>query len=198
MAPLLFLRRILVLHAAAVRYDDRVVAIAGTSGVGKSTALFGCLRRGGGFITDDIAALHFGDSGHTIRVHAGAPGVRLWPDALTHYTVAPEGTEPLRPALDKRVVRVQTGAAEALPLTTLVILESRPHAMQCRRVAGREAFNAVRSQLHGPRMVNVIDRVTAFRQVATLAQHVPTFVLQRPDDLSAVDRVVDTILALSP
>jgi len=197
MPPLLFLRRTLVLHAAAVRVADRAIAIAGTSGVGKSTALFACLSRGARLVTDDVAAVRFSDAEAAIAVHPGAPIVKLWPDALGHYGVSDDHSEPIRPAATKRQVTAPV-AQDAIPLAALVILEAHLGAMQCRQVNGRAAFNAVRSQMHGPRMVLAIDRETAFRQVARVANQVPTFVLQRPDDLTAMERIADLILAVAP
>lgn len=47
-----------LLHAAALRAPDgRGVILAGSSGLGKTTLTLGLLRRGFGFLSDDIAAL---------------------------------------------------------------------------------------------------------------------------------------------
>ncbi len=59
-------------------------------------------------------------------------------------------------------------------------------------------MSASTAQLHGSRAVEVIDLAGAFRRIAAVADVVPTFILERPDDLSSVTQVVDEILAATP
>lgn len=196
MPPLLFLRRTFVLHAAAVRWGNGAIAIGGTSGVGKSTTLFECIRRGGGFVTDDVCALDVVEPRTNIRIQPGPPGIRLWPDTLDHYALSPDSFEPVRPAALKRLVTSFVAQAAPTPLTAVVMLVPSTKAeIDCTPVSGGDAFNTVRSMLYGPRMMYAIDRGAAFRKVATIANQVPTFVLRRSDDVSSVERVADAILA---
>jgi len=85
------------------------------------------------------------------------------------------------------------------PLRALVILlaSNQPEVVS-RRLTGQSAFLTIRAQLYGPTAVEGIDRAATFRHIAAVANLVPTFVVERPDDLASVGRVVDQILAVSP
>jgi hypothetical protein len=65
-----------VFHAAGVVLDDRVVAIVGGSGVGKTSIGLNLVLLGMSFFTDDVLALELRDRGVVCMPGAGAANVR--------------------------------------------------------------------------------------------------------------------------
>ena len=51
----------ILIHAAALSHDGRGLLVAGPSGYGKTTLALALIRRGFGFLSDDIAALSYTD-----------------------------------------------------------------------------------------------------------------------------------------
>ena len=70
-----------VLHASAVSFGGRGVALLGPSGIGKSTLCAGLVTTGYDFVADDGLVLREDGDGDWRCLH-GPPFLRLWPSAL--------------------------------------------------------------------------------------------------------------------
>jgi hypothetical protein len=64
-----------VVHAGAVGIDGGAIVLAGDSGAGKSTLVAALLRRGAGFLTDDVVALEPAADG--LLAHPGMASMSL-------------------------------------------------------------------------------------------------------------------------
>jgi len=79
---LLHQRGILLLHAGVLCRNARSIAIAGESGIGKSTiGAELCLGRGYSFVSDDVCAIDDID-GSRIRVLPSVPRLKMLPDTM--------------------------------------------------------------------------------------------------------------------
>jgi hypothetical protein len=74
-----------VVHAAAVEVGEECIAFAGSTGRGKSTLTAFFARNGHRFLSDDAVVLEAREDG--LRVHPGAPSLRLWSDS--HFALVP-------------------------------------------------------------------------------------------------------------
>ncbi|MDQ3569709.1 MAG: hypothetical protein M3450_12010 [Actinomycetota bacterium] len=110
------------LHASAVALGSHAVVITGPSGAGKSSLALNLLRRGAGFLADDVVALE--PDGDRLLAHPGpalisvrhAEARALGPEALAEV-----GSEVGR---DEREVRLRVdGRREALLLGGVYIIE---------------------------------------------------------------------------
>lgn len=101
----------LVLRGSVVEFAEHAVVFAGSSGAGKSTLAALLHRRGHRLLTDEIAVLRPAADGR-LHAHPGAAQINLWPDSLAHLGLAPGDWPRLRPALEKRAVRVAQGLAD--------------------------------------------------------------------------------------
>ncbi len=72
-------RGLTCLHGAVLALDDRVIALVGPAGAGKSTTSLGLVQRGATLISDDLVVLRERD-GRPV-VSAGAPRLRLPDDS---------------------------------------------------------------------------------------------------------------------
>ena len=103
------------LHGSAVEVDGRAILICGEAGAGKSTLAAALTAHGGRLISDDLSLLAPCAAGETPMLRPGRSAIRL---------VDPLADDPL----DKRLVQPVMTAQHEVPLTTLLLLRSRPIA----------------------------------------------------------------------
>lgn len=144
----------LALHACCVRVDDKAVAFAGESGVGKSTLAANLWTRGHSLLADDVTVVDMNAPGGPI-VLPSFPRVKLWRDSLEALGRTVESLEIVRPALDKyQLVVAQGFCAEPLPLAGLVQLERpRKTPSGLRQLAATEGLARLTMVLYRPRMM---------------------------------------------
>lgn len=102
----------LLLHAAGVCLGDRGLALAGTSGKGKSTLALRLVERGCRFVSNDRLLLRFSRGAH--RVHGVAKYPRVNPGTLLHH-----------PRLAALLTPEQRERFSALPEEQLWLLEHK-------------------------------------------------------------------------
>jgi hypothetical protein len=72
-------RGLTCLHASVVAIEDRVIALVGAKGAGKSTLALALARRGGRLLSDDVAAVSLHDG--VCGVAVGRAALRMRPDS---------------------------------------------------------------------------------------------------------------------
>jgi hypothetical protein len=88
MGLILHRRRLLPLHSNAVALYGRASAVAGASGVGKSTLAAWSARQGSRIVGDDFVALKA--AGNEVIAYPG-PRVRLWRQTMARFGLDSEG-----------------------------------------------------------------------------------------------------------
>jgi len=73
-------RRVLALHASAVKVGDRALLFVGKSGSGKSTTAMNFVENGHSLISDDLSVIKF--KSDEALVHSGYPGQKISKDIL--------------------------------------------------------------------------------------------------------------------
>lgn len=162
---LLWMRGAFVLHAAAaiVPGSDRAIAIAGSSGIGKSTIVDQLVRRGGELIADDSVAITFrGDepfasglpSGYFLRDQAGG---RI-------FQPVPKGQR-----------------RRHAPLAALLFLAHAAHpGFALARLSGLETVTKLLANRHRPRAAEAMQRqVRGLRDCAQIAHRIAAYDWQR-------------------
>jgi len=117
-------RRLLPLHASAVRVGDGAVAFLGDSGAGKSTLAAFLVKRGHRLVADDVCLLD-PDADAPHRVIPVAPWLKLWPTSLEALGREQDGLVRTFHDEDKYKLPIDAGARvseERLPLRALVFL----------------------------------------------------------------------------
>jgi hypothetical protein len=118
-------RRLLPLHASAVRIGNGAIAFLGDSGAGKSTLAAFLLARGHSLVADDVCLLD-PDADQSNRVIPVAPWLKLWPSSLEVLGRGPEGLSRTFHDEEKYRVPVSESARvdeRRLPLRALVFLK---------------------------------------------------------------------------
>lgn len=127
------LRGICCLHASAIRVGEKVIAISGPGGAGKSTTAAAFGKLGHAVVSDDITALVERDG--KFFVQSGYPRLCLWPDAAASLYFASERLPRIVPEegmnrwWDKRYLDLTSEGyqfeEQALPLAAIYLLNER-------------------------------------------------------------------------
>jgi hypothetical protein len=182
---LLHQRNLLVIHASAVSVDGLVAVFAAEKGEGKSTLAAAMHARGHPLVTDDLLPVDLTNP-HRLLVQPGFPQLKLMPEAAAQLFDDPQALPKLHPDFDKRATPIQDLAREELPLARIFILET----------ADRDALETISPQQRFIELVRhsylaVLLGATGegahhFRQVVTLATHLPVLKLKRRRSLDAL------------
>lgn len=184
----------LSLHAATVRVGERVVAIAGRRGAGKSTTSMALREAGHELLIDDVTLLEFEGSLALTRPYPR--NVHLMQDAAAALGLEFDALPRLSGGREKVAFRAEHPPTTALALDEIVVLEPRagveqPALVQLRGRARVEALTRHTSRDGVADLVLGPDRY--FGEVTRLAATVPVSVLRRPLDAWSLPAVVDLI-----
>ena len=130
-------RGLLPLHASVVRVNGGALALAGPSGVGKSTLAATLALRGHDVTADDICII---DAANGIQVLPSTSRLRLWRDALEHFGIAVDGLPRALARSEKYVVEGgEWGETEPHRLVAVVLALSTSVRRAHHRTAARSA-----------------------------------------------------------
>lgn len=99
------LKQVLCIHANALAYKDKAIALVAPSRMGKTTLTAALSRAGFALMTDDMLALH--QEGEDYVVYPSWPVARMWPDTLDSF-IGNTGQQLSRvhESFDKRIVQI--------------------------------------------------------------------------------------------
>lgn len=175
------------LHANAVSFDGRAIAIAGPSGAGKSSLSWALVRHGCRLLADDLVTI--GDDEAEPRVHPGRVRLRIWPGAAAALGIgaAAQSLFPRARQIDKRVLFDSEAAADGpAPLHAIYLLAPRAAGLEAPAVRDLEPparLPALAANLYGMLDPGPAQRHRELALLAWVAQRVPVRELALPDDL---------------
>lgn len=127
MGFVLLLRGFISLHACAVAVGERVIAIVGPAGSGKSTTAAAFAEQGYRVLAEDVVSLH--DLGKEFLVQPAYPSIRLWPSSVEALYGTAATLPKLTPTWDKCYLDLTQDKYEfqhePLPLAAIYILAER-------------------------------------------------------------------------
>jgi hypothetical protein len=179
MAFLLSMGHHCVLHASAVQVGDGVIALVGSSGLGKSTVAAALCATGCNMVTDDVLRVDLSTEPVAFR---GTSELRLRPGAhgIVERFQAPVST---RQTADGRLaLRPPPSTESTMPLRAMVVPRPSRHLgqVQLERVTGAQALSRL---ISFPRLLGWRAE-TALRQqfvlLSQLARQVPLFEARLP------------------
>lgn len=191
-------RHLLPLHASCALIDGHAVAFAGQSGIGKSTLAAAFFKRGCTLLADDVTAVDLDAPGGPV-VRPAIPQLKIWRDVMAALKLPIEGLERSRAELERYHLPLDAAFTHVpRPLAAvyhLRLVTNQRHATVTRRrglAASTDLFSDVYrhslgSTLHGANRL--------FAAVTRLCAKVPTYVLARSHELSALDGLVDDLVA---
>jgi hypothetical protein len=181
------------LHASTVIADGRAIAIAGPSGVGKSTLAARLAAKGLAVIADDICVVETARPGPPVVLPA-YPRLRLWADAVEALGVDRANLVQALHGKPKYLMDALCAFSDApVELSAVILLrrESGRKDFQLRRHKGQAAVQAVASMVQLRRVAGHLG--LAPRQVADavrVAAAAAVWELTCPDDIGRLDEAV--------
>ena len=182
------------LHATALSFEGRAIALMGASGVGKSSLAWALVQQGCRLVSDDMVGLAMAD-GRPV-VHPGRARLRIWPDVVEGLGVDASISTALFPTtLEMTKVGVRDPALFShgpVPLHAVYHVRPRHSAAVEARIEdlpASERLAELAANLHG---VIAPDRQARKRELALLAQIAavtPLRAVTLPHDLEALSRV---------
>jgi hypothetical protein len=177
----------LMLHASAVSLDGQVAGFLGGPRWGKSTMAATLHRRGHLLVADDfIAVAAEPAAAGPLLIYPGFPQLKLWPEAAALTGADPDQLPQLRPDLEKRARRLESGfAADPLPLSRLYVLDEGD-VIAVEPLDRQAALIELVRHSYAAKALPKLDASAHLRQCATVLRHVPVRRLRRPRDLAAL------------
>jgi hypothetical protein len=140
-------RGLLPLHASVVRVNGRALALAGPSGVGKSTLAAMLALKGHDVMADDICII---EAANGTEVLPSTPQLRLWRDALEHFGIAVDGLPRALARSEKYLIEGgEWGETEPRRLAAVVLLSRQASdSVTIERLRGARAIMELLGVVH--------------------------------------------------
>ena len=188
-----------IFHASAANVDGICVAFLGRSGVGKSSTVAAMYDRGFPIVSGDVLAVD--QSGNVHSAVPSFPRLRIPSDTLSAMNKPHQPGSAAEPTSSSEWLDVSDGFShEALPIRTIYILEEpcgvdSPAVRSSELNGRRQVKHLFRHSLHYSvlRESDTVER--HFRQCTQLAGNVSFKYLSRPDELEAINKVVDAVVS---
>jgi hypothetical protein len=184
----------LVLHASAASLGGSVVGFLGGPRWGKSTMAATLHRRGHLLVADDFIAVAAEPKiTGPLLIYPGFPQLKLWPEAAASTGADPDQLPLLRPDLEKRARRLDTGFADhPLPLSRLYVLDEG-ETIGIEPLDGQAALVELVRHSYAAKALPRLDASGHLRQCAVVLRHVLVRRLRRPRDLDALGAVAQCV-----
>ena len=192
---LLHQRGEIVLHASAVRVNEKAVLFCGPSGAGKSTLAAALAQRGFPLVADDLCAITLAAVAAPM-VQPDGRHLKLWAQAIDKLDLAKRRGAAVRDRLEKFFVEPAAALAEPLPLGAVYALrEARPpHKPGIERPNAVDAALILRRSAYRPQLVNRMGQKADYFHAATgIANAAGIFHLTRALNFAAIPEVVGSL-----
>ena len=148
------------LHASSVRIGNVCIAMAGPSGIGKSTMAAALVQCGAVLAADDVTVIDLSAPGSPM-VFPAYPQMKLWRDSLDGLNISAEGLQRVRRTFEKFTVPAAISfETSAVPLAAIYVLLDAAGMQQAaiRRLDGLDAVSDLTRNFYQTRLVAAMGR----------------------------------------
>ncbi|MCI1778557.1 MAG: hypothetical protein LKI53_01205 [Bacteroidales bacterium] len=201
MAAILLHRKMIAVHASAIKHDGKLILITGQSHAGKSTVLAELLKKGYPVFSDDIIVMHKDGTNAPILAAASYPMIKLWDDTIEKLN---------DPSFEDHSFRIQKDIdkygfffhddfdKKQYPIKKIFILnvENIPHLIS-RILTGRNAFEALVKQVYRPMLIQSNkEQFLCFTLITDLVKHCDVIEIRRPAEYDTTGILADFMESL--
>jgi hypothetical protein len=197
---LLRFRGIVCLHASAVTFGDRAVALLGPEGAGKSTTAAALAQRDHAVIADDVVGL-VEQAGH-YSILPAYPHLSLWPDSVTMLYGPDKALPTLSPDWGKQLLSLTGNQLKFekrnLPLGAIFILGERSldsRAPFIERMPHKQSLLAMVANSFATNLLDTEMRAHEFSLLGRLLSAVPILHLRPSADAAHIRVLCERIEA---
>ena len=202
---ILRLKNKVCLHASVVNIDNKAIAFIGEKTAGKSTLIAHLAASGYPVLSDDIAVLFPKEGAYF--VHTGYPRLRLWENTVNNLEgVQTADLEPVLSFVKKYYLPLSTEKVSQwkfqqtpLPLEAVFYLMPRNEENQCavKALGALERFLKLKQNIYADYMLEEEMQKIEFEVLGAFVNDKSVYAIDRPDDLSSLDRVSELIVTLA-
>ena len=169
MGFVMLLRGVVCLHASAVAFGDKAIALLGPAGSGKSTTAAAFAERGFRILAEDVVTLD--DRSDRFLVRPGYPCIRLWPASVQALYGSEKHLPKLTPNWDKCFLSLEDQfQAQPLPLAAIYHLGERRHDARAPFVENLERSEALMSLVANTYATKLMDKQMRAREFELLTR----------------------------
>lgn len=190
----LHLRKIVTIHASAVKVGDGAVLFCGESGAGKSTMAAALQQRGHKVLSDDLCALEISSSG--VTMHSDGRKLKLWDEVIDSFGIDDRKGERVQQGFDKFFVEAGIDFEAHAPVRAVfeLIKASGGSSPRVVKVAAAEAAALVRRNAYRPFLVEKLnDEALYFEAAACLLRCSTVCRLERAHRFDQIGEVIDAL-----
>jgi hypothetical protein len=193
-------RGLTCLHASALTFNGRAIALVGEAGAGKSTAAAALALRGWPVLCEDVCALEQSDE--QFQVRPAYPRVCLWPDSVDFLFSSHDALPLIVKGWDKRFLALDGTRAQfatsGSPLAAIFLLAGRTAAKSAPHVERLPQHQAVLHLVANTYMnwlLSPQQRAAEFDVLTSLMSSVQCFRLFPSTDPARLPALVELIAA---
>lgn len=170
------------LHASSVVTPTGAVALAGRSGVGKSTLTAALMERGLPLFTDDLCLVRCDEDGSIVG--GGVPELRLWADAIEKLGWSSSESVGVQATIPKFIFRRPEAQSRDMPLRRIYALGFSGNGLDAgiRRLQGIQAMQVLVDRMRlRMDLLPTTGRRAIFEGLVAIAAQVEIFQFIRPN-----------------
>lgn len=190
----LHMRKIVTIHASAVKVGDAAILFCGESGAGKSTMAAALQQRGYPVLSDDLCALDISRSGAI--VHSDGRKLKLWSEAIGKFGLHGLKGQPVQQGYEKYFVDGDSACVGRAPVHAIyeLITVRETVVPKVIRVSGAEAATLVRRNAYRPFLVSELkDEALYFEAATSLLRNSSVYRLERAHRFDQLDLLIDAL-----
>ena len=197
-AALLYQRKSIPLHAAAMLINDNLALFLGDSGAGKSTLMLYLKSKGYKVFSDDVC-VPFNDFGaRQVRVHASYPMMKCWSSTIDMLKLGDQSFHSLKRGMDKfglyfhDFFELQPKAPQFI-----FFLEKSEEAggVSFSMINGVEVFSRLIAQAYrSHHIMSKQHKQPIFDIFSQLSQQAKAFVIRRPPEIESYELIAQKVM----
>jgi hypothetical protein len=187
---------VIALHATSVEIGQRVVALAGYPGAGKSTTALELCARGHRLVADDVSPLSGRDADPITLTPTGRP-LHVWPEAAEAVGLQVPDDPATIPGTGKLILPVALADPVAVDAIAIITVGDDDGRVHWELLQPCDAVPRLAALVHCGSVVRRIWPAQVFMWAASLASALPVFLVKRPRNARTLGEVAGLIERLA-
>jgi hypothetical protein len=188
LSAVLLQRNILTFHVSGVIVNNKVVLLAADSGTGKSTTSVKLQELGFPIFTDDTAVLKVENG--ICYATASYPMTRLWQETIDQQSIYQEANKAVIFAKKNKYSFIfhEQFITEKMPVAKILFLEKKGNEIQLTAMSPADCVGYLAKNIYVRNsIIGMKKQRLQFAETSAIAKVVPSYLAQRPSEISTLD-----------
>lgn len=197
-AAILYQRKSIPIHCSAFMHHEQLILIFGDSGAGKSTTLGAMLQRGYKVFSDDVCVPHVEDDSGEVSLYSSYPMMKYWRSTIDQLGIdSNKLSRQIRPDMDKYGLYFHEEfiiESRRPVLSFLLHVSQETDDVSIKPITGMELFKKLENNAYRGEQLGYADlKKEHFTLFTRLANQCSTFLIERPNQVDSIAKIVDAI-----